>query len=401
MTFSFFEVVAIHILPYNVVGYSGLVSDNALLPVRLVLFQNLSIHFQKRTMKLTSLSLLAAAFATVAASPVSLNELTGANKTIEQPKATLDDADVNRKCHTVNSDYLPSLAPGAYGSSAYHNCFRTDAQVDEYLDVLVKQNAGALHCKPFVSYQGVGLPIWAYKISTGARPSSLYLHALLHAREWVATSSAVHTISTILDNIAKPTPTDTHDLIIVPLVNVDGYRMTWSGARYQRKSANEVDLNRNWYTPIANPKPPSPSSLIYPGPTYFSEKETMGLRDYLLKNRASIDGYIDLHAFAAEVMAPFGDTKEPVGGGLDEKYKTMNTKIAKAMSNKYKPTLSHQMYLVYGSFMNYAVREFAGKPSITIEMDGTDFVEPASSIITRGIRATNDDLSMHWKNNTI
>uniref|UniRef100_A0A4W5PWK1 Peptidase M14 domain-containing protein n=1 Tax=Hucho hucho TaxID=62062 RepID=A0A4W5PWK1_9TELE len=308
--------------------------------------------------------------------------LTGANKTIEQPKATLDDADVNRKCHTVNSDYLPSLAPGAYGSSAYHNCFRTDAQVDEYLDVLVKQNAGvitkfqistthkgALHCKPF--------------ISTGARPSSLYLHALLHAREWVATSSAVHTISTILDNI-KPTPTDTHDLIIVPLVNVDGYRMTWSGARYQRKSANEVDLNRNWYTPIANPKPPSPSSLIYPGPTYFSEKETMGLRDYLLKNRASIDGYIDLHAFAAEVMAPFGDTKEPVGGGLDEKYKTMNTKIAKAMSNKYKPTLSHQMYLVYGSFMNYAVREFAGKPSITIEMDGTDFVEPASSIITRG-----------------
>ncbi|KDO16786.1 hypothetical protein SPRG_17361, partial [Saprolegnia parasitica CBS 223.65] len=110
----------------------------------------------------------------------------------------------------------------------------------------------------------------------------------------------------------------------------------------------------------------------------------MGLRDYLLKNRASIDGYIDLHAFAAEVMAPFSDTKQPVGGGLDEKYKTMNTKIAKAMSMKYKATLSHQMYFAYGSFMSYAVREFAGKPSITIEMDGTNFVAPASSIITRG-----------------
>ncbi|KDO18187.1 hypothetical protein SPRG_21733 [Saprolegnia parasitica CBS 223.65] len=238
-----------------------------------------------------------------------------------------------------------------------------------YLDVLVKQNAGVI-TKFQISTTYKGLPIWAYKISTGARPSSLYLHALLHAREWVATSSAVHTISTILDNIAakKPTPTDTHDLIIVPLVNVDGYRMTWNGARYQRKSANEVDLNRNWYTPIVNPNPPPPSSQIYPGPFYFSEKESIGIRDYLLKNRASIDGYIDLHAFAAEVMAPFSDTKQPVGGGLDEKYKTMNTKIAKAMSMKYKATLSHQMYLSYGCFQDYAVREFAGKPSLTIEI---------------------------------
>ncbi|KDO19805.1 hypothetical protein SPRG_14667, partial [Saprolegnia parasitica CBS 223.65] len=105
------------------------------------------------------------------------------------------DADVNRKCHTVNSDYLPSLTPGAYGTSAYHNCFRTDAQVDEYLDVLVKQNAGVI-TKFQISTTHKGLPIWAYKISTGARPSSLYLHALLHAREWVATSSA------------KPTPTE-------------------------------------------------------------------------------------------------------------------------------------------------------------------------------------------------
>uniref|UniRef100_A0A4W5LSL4 Peptidase M14 domain-containing protein n=1 Tax=Hucho hucho TaxID=62062 RepID=A0A4W5LSL4_9TELE len=295
----------------------------------------------------------------------------------------------------------PSLVAGAYGSSVYHNCFRTDAQVDEYLDVLVKQNAGVItkfqistthkgtlftSYESFVSYRGVGLPIWAYKISTGARPSSLYLQALLHAREWVATSSAVHTISTILDNIAakKPTPTDTHDLIIVPLVNVDGYRMTWNGARDQRKSANEVDLNRNWHTLIANPNPPPPSSLDYPGPTYFSENETIGLRDYLDKNSASIDGYIDLHAYGALVLAPFGDTKQPVGGGLDEKYKTMNTKIAKAMSNKYKATLSHQLYFVYGSFLDYAVRKFAGKPSITIEMDGTKFVAPASSIIQRG-----------------
>ncbi|OQR84418.1 carboxypeptidase [Achlya hypogyna] len=340
-------------------------------------------------MKLSAL--FAAALASVtAAAPIELFELNeligdGRVRTTEQLEAIQDDADVNRKCHTSNSNYLPSLAAGTYTASTYHNCFRTDAQVFEYLDVLVKQNPTVI-TKFQISSTFKGLPIWAYRISTGKRESSLYFQALLHAREWVATSSTVYTISAILDNVAakKPTPADNYDLVIVPIVNIDGYKMTWNGLRYQRKNANEVDLNRNWYTPIPNPSPPSKDSQEYPGPYYFSEKESIGIRDYLLKNRKSIDGFIDLHSYAAEVMAPFGDTKAKVGGGLDEKYAVMNSKIAKAMSSQYKSTLSWKMYLSYGCFQDYAVREFTGKPSLTIEMDGTDFVAPASSIKKAG-----------------
>ncbi|ETV70125.1 hypothetical protein H257_14285 [Aphanomyces astaci] len=75
------------------------------------------------------------------------------------------------------------------------------------------------------------------------------------AREWISGSSILFSLASILDDIAnkKSTTADEYDLYFVPIVNIDGFEMTWNGTRLQRKSANEVDLNRNWPTPFGTP----------------------------------------------------------------------------------------------------------------------------------------------------
>ncbi|OQR84419.1 carboxypeptidase [Achlya hypogyna] len=307
----------------------------------------------------------------------------GRLRTAEAVATLMGDADTNRKCHTQNGDYLSSLTAGKYASSSFHKCFRTDAQIFEFLDALATQNANVV-TKFQISTTYKGLPIWAYKISTGTRSKALYTQSLQHAREWIAGSSVVYTIASVLDDIAakKPSPADTYDLVFVPIVNVDGYRITWSTKRLQRKNAHEVDLNRNWLTPIANPRPPPPSDETYPGVAYFSEKETQGLRDYIFAQQSTLAGFLDVHSFAGEVQLPYGDTKTPIGNGLDAKYKTLGDALSSAMG-AYTTTLEWQMYLSYGCFEDWGQR-YLNKPTLTIEMAGSDFTAPASSIVTSG-----------------
>ncbi|KDO21762.1 hypothetical protein SPRG_13176, partial [Saprolegnia parasitica CBS 223.65] len=267
-----------------------------------------------------------------------------------------------------------------YASSSFHKCFRTDAQIFQFLDTLASQNSQIV-----TKFQISTRKIWAYKISTGSRAKALYTQSLLHAREWVAGSSTVFTIASILDDVAnkKPSPADNYDLVFVPIVNIDGYRITWSSKRLQRKNANEVDLNRNWYTPIRNPSPPRPSDETYPGPAYFSEKETQGIRDYITARNATLAGYLDVHAFAGEVQLPYGDTKAALGNGLDAKYQTLGDALSTAMGSSYRTTFEWEMYLSYGCFEDWGQR-YLNKPTLTIEMAGNDFVAPASSIVSSG-----------------
>ncbi|RHZ03114.1 hypothetical protein DYB35_012466, partial [Aphanomyces astaci] len=81
-----------------------------------------------------------------------------------------------------------------------------------------------------------------------ARLSTLYFQSLLHAREWTAGSSNLYALSSMLDAIANKdqTAADSYNLYFVPIVNIDGYDISWNSNRLQRKNANEVDLNRNW-----------------------------------------------------------------------------------------------------------------------------------------------------------
>ncbi|KAF0715977.1 hypothetical protein As57867_003078, partial [Aphanomyces stellatus] len=205
------------------------------------------------------------------------------------------------------------------------------------------------------------------------------------AREWIAGSSLIFALSSFLDDIAnnQPGPHDLFDIIFVPIVNIDGYDITWNNNRMQRKNANQVDLNRNFPSFYTNPNPPQPSAEDYPGTKPFSEPETKGIASWLKANNDQIAGWIDLHSYSGLVMYPYGDTQEPIGGGEDEKFQLLGQNIQQQMGSNYKAETSATLYPAYGCFDDYHYRKFK-KPVLTIEVAGTDFIAPTSTIRERG-----------------
>ncbi|RQM10825.1 hypothetical protein B5M09_013330 [Aphanomyces astaci] len=344
-------------------------------------------------MKTIAILALASSAAAFAPEDIGLNNTTAGLlrgpdrklRTKAQVQAIQDDADVNRKCHTTNGGYLQTLKAGEYSASKFYNCFRTSEQIFEYVDALVAHNPTLLKKEKISSTVG-GKSIYAYKLTSGAsKPRSLYYQSLAHAREWIAGSSNLFTLSSILDDIAnkKPTAADKFNLYFVPIVNIDGYDISWNGNRYQRKNANEVDLNRNWPSFYENPNPPAPSAQTYPGPRPGSEPETKGIARWLHTKNSELAGWVDVHSVLGAIFYPYGDTTEPIGNGDDAKFALLGRNVAAATGGGYRWQTAGSYAPGYGALDDYLYRTYK-KPVLTIEVAGSDFVAPVSTIRTRG-----------------
>ncbi len=99
-------------------------------------------------------------------------------------------------------------------------------------------------------------------ITISTNPNSgkqaLWFDGGLHAREWITVTTVTYLADTILRNYGKTTDAtnllDTFDIIICPILNVDGYDYTWTDDRMWRKTrtpnkrspCDGTDPNRNW-----------------------------------------------------------------------------------------------------------------------------------------------------------
>ncbi|RQM28583.1 hypothetical protein B5M09_013736, partial [Aphanomyces astaci] len=161
---------------------------------------------------LTAIALFAAA--TTAQTNNTIADIDGRARTLKEA-AKVDDAELNRECHKQNGNYIPSLKAGQYSTSAFHNCFRTIDQIYEFSDALVEQNPTLLS-KFAISKTYKNATIYGYKLTKG-HSQSLYFQGQLHAREWIAGSSILFSLASILDDIANKNPTaaDEYDLYFV------------------------------------------------------------------------------------------------------------------------------------------------------------------------------------------
>ncbi|RHY42854.1 hypothetical protein DYB34_005375 [Aphanomyces astaci] len=336
-------------------------------------------------MKAIAILALASSAAAFAAGDIDLNETTagllrGPDRkllTNAQVQAIHNDADVNRHCHWANGGYLQTLKRGKYAASKFHNCFRTSAQIFDYVDELVAQNPTLLK-REEISTTVRGKPIYAYKLTSGrSKKKSLYFQSLAHAREWIAGSSNLYALSSILDDIAngKKTAADKFNLYFVPIVNIDGYDISWTnGKRLQRKNANEVDLNRNWLQFTTNPKTKIPlTDETYPGPRPASEPETQGIAKWLHEKNSELSGWVDVHSVLGAILYPYGDTKDRIGNGDDEKFQRLGRNVAAAAGRNYRSQTAGSFGVAYGAFDDYLYRTYK-KPVVTIEVAGRHFV---------------------------
>jgi murein tripeptide amidase MpaA len=282
--------------------------------------------------------------------------------------------------------------------TAYHN----------YTDVKTYTQALAAAYPNICTYSVIGQSlqgrdIFAIRItgpgSTANRPASLWIGGQ-HAREWINVPVPMYHAEQLLTNYA----TDAHiqylvnnqEFIFVFIMNPDGYDYTWTNDRYWRKNrkANSgtnctgtfgVDLNRNWgYQWGGAGASTNCSDLTYRGTGPFSEPETQVMRN-LIQANPRIRSSMDWHSYGRLVMSPWGYTSAlPTPQSAADLFQSLDNQIAEAIlavhGTAYTPgPVYTTIYPASGVSVDW-VWGSQGALGLTIELPGTDFVFPPTSI---------------------
>lgn len=221
-----------------------------------------------------------------------------------------------------------------------------------------------------------------------------------HAREWVSPMTVSYIASKLVDDYdSDPRVQDMLDnarVVIVPVMNPDGYLFSWSSQRFWRKNRRNnggtfgVDLNRNWGFQWGGQGASSfPGDETYHGTGAFSEPETQVMRDLSLSFGDNLVSHIDYHTFSQLILWPFGyadgvQTPEPARTFFDTLARDMSDEILDFSGVFYDPLQSVDLYPAAGDSSDWFFGEL-GVKSMTIELrpsvGGLDGFDPPPSII--------------------
>lgn len=149
----------------------------------------------------------------------------------------------------------------------------------------------------------------------GTAKNSIFIDAGIHAREWIAVSTALY----VIDQLATgKNSLQDFDWVILPVVNPDGYEYTHQTNRLWRKTRSNtsgecigVDGNRNFDFHWAEVGASGFScSDTYRGATAFSESETVALKDAVMSVNDTCKLYLTLHSFGNYLLYPWGWTSD-------------------------------------------------------------------------------------------
>eukprot|EP00004_Rigifila_ramosa_P006325 TRINITY_DN1702_c0_g1_i1.p1 TRINITY_DN1702_c0_g1~~TRINITY_DN1702_c0_g1_i1.p1 ORF type:complete len:425 (-),score=118.92 TRINITY_DN1702_c0_g1_i1:44-1285(-) len=156
--------------------------------------------------------------------------------------------------------------------------------------------------------------------SVGANKPQIYIQANIHAREWI-TNAAIqffyYSLLTLYGTDQYVTQAlDTTEILIIPIVNPDGYSFSWTNDRLWRKNrlysspgVYGVDLNRNWNDHWGGAgSSGNPSSDTYRGPSVESEPETKALVNFFL-NAGRVVAAVDIHSYSQFILRPYTWTR--------------------------------------------------------------------------------------------
>ena len=213
----------------------------------------------------------------------------------------------------------------------WYTTYHTRTEIDTYVAALAA-NSGGLATRAQFGSSLEGLPMYAIRISgpdlpgnpRSARPKIVF-NGCQHAREWVTPPTVVYIAEKLIAGAASDTRIQTIlskcEVVVVPIVNPDGYEYTWTTQRMWRKNRRNngdgsfgVDLNRNWSQGWGgnDGSSPSPASETYRGPAAFSEPESAALRDFMTSldsGGSVVAGSMDVHSYSQLILSPWGYTE--------------------------------------------------------------------------------------------
>ncbi len=213
------------------------------------------------------------------------------------------------------------------GVGGWYSDFKTWPEVNQQLQQLANNNP-KLASVFEVGITHEGRAIRGIRITSPGDATNrkrILFNGCQHAREWIAVMVPVyiaeHLIEGWYNNAEIQSFLDTTEVIIVPIVNPDGYEFTYAvgGDRFWRKnrrnnsgSCEGVDLNRNWDIDWNGGDSTSTSTCsdIYVGPSVFSEPETQAMRT-LIESLPNLVTHIDFHSYSQLILKAWGYTSTP------------------------------------------------------------------------------------------
>ena len=262
----------------------------------------------------------------------------------------------------------------------------------------------ALLTKSVIGQTFEGRDIVSVRLTTGgATKPVVYIEATTHAREWLAPTTALFTLTTLLEGYTLGDPTASTlvrslEWHFVVILNADGYIFTWTNDRLWRKNRRRnvgsnfygVDLNRNWgpnSTWCTSGSSTNPSSDTYCGTAAFSEPETAATSKAELALGSRIVGLLAFHCYGPLLLRPYQFTydqpPEPYNTEVATLGARMETAINSVHGSRYESIQGSSLYPHSGGTIDWTYENF-GVPAYTVELRGNSFIVPVSDIVPCG-----------------
>lgn len=286
---------------------------------------------------------------------------------------------------------------------AWFTSYHRFEEIKQWFAALAKANDQIVHLNPSIGRTHDKRDIFALHFSGAAKQArtraakpKIWVQCLIHAREWIS-GSVCQAIAAELaagyrrGDKAVRALLDEAEVVMVPVVNPDGYVFSWGGNRLWRKNGRAVDLNRNFADHWAQSNVAlSPSSDLYCGTGPASEPETKAVQAYFasVHKGGRVAGALDWHSFSQLILRPIGwsHSVSPHDDYLKYASNFMAQSMGRPNGRAYKVQRSSELYLNSGSATDW----FYGKGvrySLAVELppsvalgDSDGFLLPPSQI---------------------
>lgn len=233
---------------------------------------------------------------------------------IENVQEIIDDMKNKRKNINLNS----------VSSTSYFNDYHTSDEVHAYINQLATDYPKLAKTSIIgKTYGNKDMQLITISTAPNTNKKALWFDGGLHAREWITVATVTYLADQLIrgygNNANATYVLDNFDILIAPILNVDGYDYTWddNGDRMWRKTRSPnganpcvgTDPNRNWVFHWGEAGTSTQKcSESYEGAYAASEVEVQHIQKYLYDHKDTLRGYINFHSYSQEWMSPWGYT---------------------------------------------------------------------------------------------
>ncbi|XP_073487875.1 carboxypeptidase A6 [Aquarana catesbeiana] len=200
--------------------------------------------------------------------------------------------------------------------------FHTLEEIEKWMHHMNRTHSNLVHMFSIgTSYEGRPL----YVLKLGTKPSTskksykreIWMDCGIHAREWIGPAFCQwfvkEAINTYKSDRFMKKMLDFLYIYVMPVLNPDGYRYSWTHDRFWRKTRSKmrfncygVDANRNWKVNFCEEGASlNPCDSTYCGPYAESEPEVKAVAQFIHKRRKYIKIYMTFHAYAQMLLYPY------------------------------------------------------------------------------------------------